>query len=52
MSKLFIEMFSFVVKEFCPRIGLSPDQLKERLKIYEASIAAIQVNPYFNFVQY
>jgi hypothetical protein len=36
------EINDFVIKDFCPRIKVSPDLLKEKLKIYEASLAAIQ----------
>lgn len=32
----------FAVKEFCPKANLAPEQLKERLKIYESTLAGIQ----------
>ena len=28
---------------FCPRVNISPDQLQEKLRIFEASMASIQV---------
>lgn len=36
------EMQKFAVEVFCPREKISPDQLKERLQILDASLAAIQ----------
>ena len=36
----------FAGKVFCPRYGLSLDQLKERLKIFDASLASIEVSNY------
>jgi hypothetical protein len=33
----------FATKDFCVKNSLSPDQLKERLKIYDSSLAAVQV---------
>ena len=39
-----------MVKEFCPKQNISPDQLKERLRILEASIAAIQGTEYINLL--
>lgn len=32
-----------MVQDFCPRVGLSPDQIKERLRIFCSCIAAVQV---------
>ena len=34
----------YAVKDFCFKNSISPDQLKERLKIFDASLAAVQVN--------
>ena len=34
----------YAVKDFCFKSGISPDQLKERLKIFDASLAAVQVS--------
>ena len=34
----------FAVKEFCLKNSISPDQLKERLKIFDATLAAVQVS--------
>jgi hypothetical protein len=33
----------YVTKVFCPRVNISPDQLQEKLRIFEASMASIQV---------
>jgi hypothetical protein len=37
------------VKPFCARENISPDQLKERLRIYDATLAAIQVRSVYVF---
>lgn len=36
------ELRRYVNEEFCPRAGITPPQLKERLKIFEATLAAVQ----------
>lgn len=36
------EIKNFFLKDFCARVGMTPEQVKDRLKIYEASLAAIQ----------
>jgi hypothetical protein len=33
----------YLSQEFCPRVGISMEQLKERLRIYCATLGAIQV---------
>jgi len=38
----------YVQKVFCPKTGLSPDQVREKLRIYEASLAAVQGVDYIN----
>mmetsp|Transcript_15263 Transcript_15263/g.20914 ORF Transcript_15263/g.20914 Transcript_15263/m.20914 type:complete len:691 (+) Transcript_15263:1-2073(+) len=39
----------FFTGEFCPRVGLSPSEVKLRLKMYIASLAAIQGVEYVSF---
>ena len=36
------EVQKYALTEFCPREKLSPDQLKERLQVLDASLAAVQ----------
>ena len=43
-SILIFYSIRYAVKDFCFKNGISPDQLKERLKIFDASLAAVQVN--------
>ena len=42
------EVRTFVTKEFCPRNDISVDLLKERLRLYETSLASIQGVNYVN----
>jgi hypothetical protein len=42
------EVRIFVTKEFCPRNDISVDLLKERLRLYETSLASIQGVNYVN----
>jgi hypothetical protein len=37
-----LEKRSYIVSVLCPREGISPDQLKENLRIFDASLAAVQ----------